>query len=122
MVSIFFDHISVLFYVPYDIWWLWGEGEGEGDGDGDGDPDDDDPDDDDPDDDDDDPDAAWWMMMMNDDVAVAMRDCGISTTSQTRPICKHRFCVLPVDKTLSVVAQNGLLWRSFCSSSYQAWD
>ena len=23
------------------------------------------------------------------DVAVAMRDCGISTTSQTRPVCKQ---------------------------------
>ena len=28
------------------------------------------------------------------DVAVAMRDCGISTTSQTRPVCKHCFSAL----------------------------
>ena len=56
------------------------------------------------------------------DVAVAMRDCGISTTSQTRPVCKHCFSALPIDKTLSVEAQIGLLWRSFCSSSYRVWD
>ena len=36
------------------------------------------------------------------DVAVAKRDCRISVTSQTRPICKHRFCALPIDKTSSV--------------------
>ena len=47
------------------------------------------------------------------DVAVAMRDCGISTTSQTRPVCKHCFSALPIDKTSSVGAQIGLLWRSF---------
>ena len=29
---------------------------------------------------------------------------------------------LPIDKTLSVEAQIGLLWCSFCSSSYQVWD
>ena len=52
------------------------------------------------------------------DVAVAMRDCGIPTTSQIRPICKHCFSALPIDKTLSVEAQIGLLWRSFCSSSW----
>ena len=37
------------------------------------------------------------------------------------PICKHRFSALPIDKTLSVEAQNGLLWRSFCSSRYRVW-
>ena len=47
------------------------------------------------------------------DVAVAMRDCGISTTSQTRPVCKHCFSALPIDKTVSVEAQIGLLWCSF---------
>ena len=47
------------------------------------------------------------------DVAVAMRDCGISTTSQTRPVCKHCFSALPIDKTSSVEAHIGLLWRSF---------
>ena len=47
------------------------------------------------------------------DVAVAMRDCGISTTSRTRPVCKHCFSALPIDKTSSVEAQIGLLWRSF---------
>ena len=36
------------------------------------------------------------------DVVVAMRDCGISTTSQTRPVCKHRFSALAIDKTSSV--------------------
>ena len=29
---------------------------------------------------------------------------------------------LPIDKTLSVEAQIGLLWCSFCSSSYRVWD
>ena len=52
------------------------------------------------------------------DVAVAMHDCGISTTSQTLPVCEHCFSVLPVDKTSSVEALIGLLWRVFCSSSY----
>ena len=47
------------------------------------------------------------------DVAVAMRDCGISMTSQTRPVCKHCFSALPIDKTSSVEAQTGLLWRGF---------
>ena len=56
------------------------------------------------------------------DVTVAMRDCGISTTSRTRPVCKHCFSALPIDKTSSVEAQIGLLWRSFCSSSYRVWD
>ena len=56
------------------------------------------------------------------DVAVAMRDCGITTTSKTRRICKHRFFALPIDKTSSVEAENGLLCRSFCSSSYRVWD
>ena len=28
------------------------------------------------------------------DVLVAMRDCGICTTSQTRPVCKHRLSAL----------------------------
>ena len=42
------------------------------------------------------------------DVAVAMRDCGIPTTSRTRPVCKHYFSVLPIDKTSSVEAQIGL--------------
>ena len=56
------------------------------------------------------------------DVAVAMRDCKISKTSQTRLICKHRFSALPIDKTSSVEAQNELLWYSFCSSSYRVWD
>ena len=51
------------------------------------------------------------------DVAVAMRDCGISTTSQTRPVCKHCFSALPIDKTSSVEAQIGLLWHGFCSSN-----
>ena len=36
------------------------------------------------------------------DVAVAMRDCGISTTSQTRPVCKHCFSAPPIDNTSSV--------------------
>ena len=53
--------------------------------------------------------------------AVAMRDCGISTTSQTRPVCKHCFSALPIVKTSSVEAQIGLLWCSFCSSSYRVW-
>ena len=56
------------------------------------------------------------------DVAVAMRDCGISTMSHTRPVCKHRFSVLPIDKTSSVEAQSGLLWLGLCSSSYRVWD
>ena len=56
------------------------------------------------------------------DVVVAMRDCGISTTSQTHPVCKHCFSALPIDKTSSVEAQIGLLWRGFCSSSYRVWD
>ena len=34
-----------------------------------------------------------------------MRDCGIATTSQTRPVCKHCFSALPIDKTSSVEAQ-----------------
>ena len=53
------------------------------------------------------------------DVAVAMRDCGIYKTSQTCPVCKHRFSALPIDKTSSVEAQFGLLWRSLCSFSYR---
>ena len=48
------------------------------------------------------------------DVAVAMRDCGISTTPQTCPVCKHRFSAFPIDKTSSVKAQIGLLLRWFC--------
>ena len=56
------------------------------------------------------------------DVTVAMRDCGIFMTSQTRPVCKHCFSALPIDKTSSVEAQIGLLGRSFCSSSYWVWD
>ena len=56
------------------------------------------------------------------DAAVAMRDCGIATTSQTRPVCKHCFSALPIDKTSSVEAQIKLLWRSFCSSSYRVGD
>ena len=56
------------------------------------------------------------------DVAVAMCDCGISTTSQTRFVCKHCFSALLIDKTSSVEAQIRLLWRSFCSSSYRVWD
>ena len=47
------------------------------------------------------------------DVAVAMRDCGIYTTSQTRAVCKHCFSALPIHKTTSVEAQIGLLWRGF---------
>ena len=47
------------------------------------------------------------------DVAVAMRDCEISTTPQTGPICKRRYSALPIDKTLSVEAQIWLLWRVF---------
>ena len=42
------------------------------------------------------------ILVMGRDVAVAKRDCRISMTSQTRPICKHRFCALPIDKTSSV--------------------
>ena len=56
------------------------------------------------------------------DVAVAMRDCGIATTSQTRPVCKHCFSALAIDKTSSVEAQIELLWRSFRTSSYRVWD
>ena len=52
------------------------------------------------------------------DVAVDMSDCGISVMSQTYPVCKHRFSALPINKILSVEAQIGLLWNSFCSSSY----
>ena len=64
-----------------------------------------------------------WMSRAGDrDVAVAMRDCGIATKSQTRPVCKHCFSALPIDKTSSVEAQIELLWRSFCSSSYRVWD
>ena len=55
------------------------------------------------------------------DVAVTMRDCGISTTSRTRSVGKHRLPVLPVDTTWSVEVQIGLLWRSFCSSSHRVW-
>ena len=33
------------------------------------------------------------------DVAVAISDCGISTTSQTRPVCKHCLSALPIDKS-----------------------
>ena len=40
-------------------------------------------------------------------------DYGISMMSQTRPVCKHRFFALPIDKTLSVEAQIELLWHSF---------
>ena len=54
-------------------------------------------------------------------IAVAMHDCGISMKSQTRPISKHRFSALPIDKT-SVETQLGLLWHSVCSSSYWVWD
>ena len=42
--------------------------------------------------------------------------------SQTRPVCKHCFSALPIDKTSSVETQIGLLGRSFCSSSYWVWD
>ena len=53
------------------------------------------------------------------DVAVAIRDCGITPTSQTRPDCKHRFSAPSIDETLSVEAQIGLSWCGFCSSSYR---
>ena len=56
------------------------------------------------------------------DVAVAMRDCGKSTTSRTCPVCKHRFSALPIAETTSVETQMVLLWRSLCSSSYRVWD
>ena len=56
------------------------------------------------------------------DAAIAMRDCGIFTTSQTRPVCKHCFSALPIDKTSSVEAQIGLLGHRFGSSSYWVWD
>ena len=55
------------------------------------------------------------------DVAVAMRHCGISTTSQTGHVCKHRFSAIPIDKTTSVEVWIGLLWHHFCSSSYRVW-
>ena len=56
------------------------------------------------------------------DVAVAMRDCGISTTSQTHPICKHHFSALPIAKTSPMEARIVLSWHSLCSSSYRVWD
>ena len=67
----------------------------------------------------------WYQKALNAwtrDAVVAMRDCGIFTTSQTRPVCKHCFSALPIDKTSSVETQIGLLGRSFCSSSYWVWD
>ena len=50
------------------------------------------------------------------EVTVAMRDCGISMTSQTRPFCKHCFSAFQIDKMSPVEARIGLLWRSFCPS------
>ena len=47
----------------------------------------------------------------------------VPDVSDRRPICKHCFSALPIDtEKSSVGAQIGLLWRSFCSSSYQVWD
>ena len=34
------------------------------------------------------------------DVAIAMHNCEIPTTSQTRHVCKHRFSALPIDKNV----------------------
>ena len=63
--------------------------------------------------------ASWMSRAGSRGVSVAMCDCGNSTTSQTRPVSKHRFSALRIDKKWLVEAQIGLLWRSFCSSSHR---
>ena len=69
--------------------------------------------------------ADWWKKPLRGfiasrlsrtggrDVTLATRDCGISTTSQTSHVCKHRFYVIPIENILSVEAQIGLLWDVF---------
>ena len=44
------------------------------------------------------------------------------TNTSRLSVCKHCFSALPIDKTSSVEAEIGLLWRSFSSSSYRVWD
>ena len=46
----------------------------------------------------------------------------VTNSSPGTSVCKHFFLALSIDKMLSVEAQIGLLWRSFCSSSYRVWD
>ena len=65
---------------------------------------------------------SWISRAGGRDVSVAIHDCGVSTTSQTRPVCKHSLSALQVYKTSPVETQIGLLWCSFCSSSYWVWD
>ena len=72
------------------------------------------------------------------DVTLDTRDCGISTTSQTSHVCKHRFYVIPIDKVLLVESHIGLLWgvsaylatgcaisakypSQYCENPAQAW-
>ena len=43
--------------------------------------------------------APWWIQCPG---CLGQAVCWISTKSQTCPICKHRFFVLPIDKTSSV--------------------
>ena len=43
------------------------------------------------------------------DVVVAMRDCGISTTSRTRPVCKHCFSALLIDKNFVSGSTNWII-------------
>ena len=47
------------------------------------------------------PGCPGQVVVTSIDVADAMRDCGISSTSQSH-VCKHRFCSIPTNNTLPV--------------------
>ena len=61
---------------------------------------------------------SWMSRAGGRDVAVAKRDCGISTKSQTRPICKRRFSVLSINKTDLNLRPN---WGEFVSDLGIGW-